>query len=141
MKKIKLLSVASLVVLGTASLAFALRNEKTVRDQNNAQAMVDYAGYSNSRVADPGEHIVCSGRCVLSAIIRNTGPYTRITVRNSSVAQGNGVIAVENFFSPTNSGAWVNSIPAPLIFTKGITVTLGTTVNGEQVTVLYEDLD
>lgn len=142
MNKIKSLSLVLVVALAAAAPSFALRNEKTVRDQKGEQAHPLSAGFTHMRQSATGELIVCSGRCLLAGLILNTGPRsTEVRIRNSSVANGAGALVLKHKFEQVNTAPGNNPIVLPIILDKGITVSLTAASTEEEVTVLYEDLD
>lgn len=145
MKKIKTLGLLALVVGMAASAMAAVPKVNTPRDQRGDGAFSDYAGYSHMRNSGSSEMIICSGRCLLKAILMSTGPSTSyISVRNSSVAQGNGALVLPRytrFFQVASGPGSNNPVSHPILLDKGITVTLSAITSDEDVTVLYLELD
>ena len=101
-----------------------------------------YGGFEQTRKLTTGELVVCSGRCVLAGLIMNTGPITSsVRIRNSSVANGAGVLVIKHKYTVANTEPGNNPIRLPILLDKGITVELMAASTEEEVTVLYLDLD
>lgn len=143
-KKIIVLSLA-LVVAGISE-AFAAKNPASVSvpvNQRGEEAYPDNAGWLHMRNSATSEMVVCSGRCLLRAVIMSTGPSSSyVTIRNSSVADGSGaqVLPLLHFVNP-NTAPGNNSVSAPILLDKGITATINSVSNAEEITVEYRDLD
>jgi hypothetical protein len=138
--------IYSFLVLSFAGSAFAAVSPNgvvTPRDQRGEAAHPLYGGYANTRVtATTSEIVVCSGRCVLAAMILNTAPVaSQVRIRNSSVANGVGVLAIKHNYNPVNTEPGNNPIRLPMFLDKGITVQLTASGAQEEVEVLYLDMD
>lgn len=145
MKNMKTLSLTLAAVVLMAGSALAAKNPSLVETPNNQHNMEGHplnVGYLHSRwVNSSGENAVCSGRCLLAAIIVNTGPLTSmVTLRNTSVANATGAIVLRHKYTVQNSVPGANPIAFPILLDKGITVTINN-AGEEEVTVLYRDLD
>jgi hypothetical protein len=142
----KIIALGLALVISGISTAFAAKNPASVSvpvNQRGEEAYPDNAGWLHMRNSATSEMVVCSGRCLLRAIILSTGPSTtQLTIRNSSVADGAGaqVLPFIRFVNP-NTQPGENPIPAPILLDKGITATLSSVSAGEEVTVEYRDLD
>lgn len=143
-KNLKSLGLAVLVVVGLVGSGFAAAPHKvnTPRNQRDQEPNPYYGGYSWVRNSSTTEMLVCSGKCLLAAILRNTGASsTEVRVRNSGLIDGTaGSYALIYPFSATNSEPGGNPIRLPMVFSSGITVKLTSTSLGEEVTVLYVPL-
>lgn len=146
MNKVKAL-LALTVVLALPVLASAGPGLVNVRrDQNGFPVDPRNGGYLHMRNSGTSEMIVCSGRCLLAGILMSTGPSsTFITVRNTSVAQGNGALVLPRYtrFAQVNTQPGSNNLlpTGGILLDKGISVTLSSVSADEDVTVLYLDLD
>jgi hypothetical protein len=144
-KNLKNSMLAVVAVLGLVANSFAISptSVPTRRDQKGEGANPLYGGYSHMRNSATSEMVVCSGRCLLAAVVLGTGPTTStLTIRNSSVADGSGAIVIRPRFEVANSGYGQNpNPPLPILLDKGITATLSSISAGEEVTVEYLDLD
>lgn len=136
-----LLAVVSLGLVASAYAAPGSAN--TRRDQRGNEANPWYGGYANTRLlSTTAEQVVCSGRCLLAGLILNTGPQaSQVRIRNSSVANGVGVIVLKHHYSIANTSPGNNPVQLPLDLDKGITVQLTAVSNQEEVVVLYIDMD
>lgn len=145
MNKIKSLSLALVAVVGLSALALAAKspnNVETPRNQMGQEAHPENAGWLHKRQSATAEMIVCEGRCLLKALILNTGPRTtEVRVRNSSVANGAGALVIKHKFEQVNTAPGNNPIAAPILLDKGITVSMTAASTEEEVEVLYRDLD
>ena len=143
MKNIKTLALALVAVVGMAAYSAALLGPiNTPRDQMGEAANPLYGGFQHKRQSAADELIVCSGRCLLAGLILNTGPATtKVSVRNSSVANGAGALVFVHRFAVSNTEPGNNPVRLPILLDKGITVTLNAASTEEEVTVLYQDLD
>lgn len=144
----KTLSLVVAVVLGGALFANAAPPARVdvPMNQKGVEAHPDNAGYLAMRNSGTSEMVVCSGRCLLKAIIMSTGPTaTYLRVRNTALAGGgNNYLILNKYvrFAPSNTAGLVNNpLPAPIILDKGISVELSSVSADEDVTVLYRDLD
>ena len=143
-KNLKSLGLAVLVSVGLVGAAFAAPHKvNTPRNQRDQEPSVYYGGYQWIRNSATAEMIVCSGRCLLAALITSSGPEgSELRVRNSSVVDGTtGSYALIHRFSSRNTEPGNNPIRYPMVFSNGITVKLNAASTGEEVTVLYLDLD
>lgn len=145
MKTIKTLSLVALVALGLLAPAYAAKSPVAVEvpvNQFGQEAWADNVGWLHKRNSSTAEMLVCSGRCLLKAVILNTGPLTtKLTLRNTSVENGTGAIVLIHRFAPGNTTPGNNPIPAPILLDKGITMTLSAASTEEEVEVLYRDMD
>ena len=142
MKK-KLLTLA--LVLGAASVALAGPKLDHLPETKRGEAVADamYGGYSQSRVAQTGEHLVCTGKCLLAGFSVNTGPLASwYRVRATGTANGAGTIALlRSFVQVHTAQATANPIVLPMYLSTGFSVQLSAVSGGEEVTVFYLDLD
>ena len=143
-KNLKSLFLAGLAVVGLVGSAFALPHKvNTPRNQNDQEPNPGYGGYQWVRNSATAEMLVCSGRCLLAGIIASTGPDgSEIRVRNTGVIDGTAArLAFIASFNPQNTAPSGNMVPYPMLFENGIAVKLSAASTGEEVTVLYLDLD
>jgi hypothetical protein len=146
MRNLKSLVLVAIVAVGSLALAANAAEPKprvVPRNQIGAGADPLYGGFLHMRNSGTDEMVVCSGRCLLAAIIMGTGPNTtKLTVRNSSVADGSGATVLYSKFLQSNSQAAVVPLPPlPILLDKGITATISGVNSAEEVTVLYIDMD
>lgn len=146
MNTIKTLSLIGLIALGLAAPAVAAVNPSSVivpLNQRNEEAFPENVGYLHMRNSATSEMIVCTGRCLLKAILMSTGPISSyVTLRNTSVAQGNGAKVIDLLaFNPLNTGPAGGRIELGILLEKGISATLSSVSNNQEITVLYRDLD
>lgn len=149
MKNIKTLALLAVAAFGLAASSHAAQEPNRVNaplNQQGLEAHPDNVGYLHMRNSGTTEMIVCSGRCLLKALIMSTGPTASyISVRNTSVAQGNGALVLGKYlrFAPlVASGTGdKNPVVAPILLDKGISITLSSVTADEDVTILYRDLD
>lgn len=146
MKKLLSLALAS-VILGLGVVAKAdTFVANTAKNQRGEEVHPDYGGYDATRVTGAGasgEELVCTGRCVLAGIVMSDGAASStVTFYDTAVA---GVSATARAkmvqtFRTVESGI-ATRLPRPIRFSNGIAVRLSSTAIGENVTVLYVDLD
>lgn len=145
MKNIKALGLSALLLAGVVASSFAAKaapREVPNDHQGKAIGHPLYGGYAHMRNSATGEMVVCSGKCLLSALILNTGPGTsKVTVRNTSVNDGSGAIVFVHRFTTSNSEPGNNPVRLPILLDKGISVTLSAASTEEEATALYLDLD
>ena len=144
-KKINLLMLAGMIVLGNVTAALALPYvQNTPRNQRGEEPNPYFFGYQNSRVAGATtELVICSGRCVLVATILGTGPATsELRIRNTSVADGDtNRISIKHRFLVQNSEPGNNPIRLPLLMQNGITAQLTAASSQEEAVIVYLDID
>lgn len=144
MKKITTLSLMVMSLLSASvALAISPNNVKVPKNDRGQEAYSDNVGWLHVRDSATSELVVCSGKCLLRAVILNTGPATsRLQIRNTSVADGSGVLVLgDHHFQVINTAPGNNPIAAPILLDKGISVTLSSVSAGEEVTVEYRDLN
>ena len=135
----------SLLVAGGA-IASAEPSRRFPRDQNsNIVGHPLYGGYTYRRLAATGATLICSGRCLLAAIVRGTGPVaTSLVVRDTAEAiSGGGILVLGSAYFQLNETHYqYNPLPAlPLLFGSGIMAQLSAASTDEWVTFAYIDLD
>lgn len=139
MNKIKSLSLAVLALVLSVSFALAA---KEPNDAAGNAALPENAGWMHKRQSATAEMLVCEGKCILGAIILNTGATSsEVRVRNTSVGNGTGVLVLQHRFQIVNTSPGNNPIAKPILLDKGITTSLTSVSAGEEITVLYRDLD
>ena len=142
MKKLLL----SLVIVAVAGVAMAAPRSpvNTPRDQRGEGAYPGYGGYSAKRNSATAEDIVCAGRCLLHALIVNTGhDASTLLVRDTSVSGQGGVQNTKLLlpYRAVNTAPRHEPIVLDMLLDSGISVTLSSVSKGEEVTVIYLDLD
>lgn len=149
MKKLISLALISVVLgLNVAKADTFVAN--TAKNQRGEEVRSDYGGYDSTRVAASGvaaSQVICTGRCILAGLIPSTGAAgSEMRFYDTSVAglagnMVNGRLALTAEFVQLNTSVAINRIPKPIRFVNGITVQLNSVAAGENVTVLYVDLD
>jgi hypothetical protein len=144
MKKL-ILGLTALALLVSAVPAGAYPDRVNARlDQKGQPVDPRYGGYSHMRNSSTGEMGVCSGRCLLAGVMLGTAPNgspVQLVLRNTSVANASGAIIARIPLVSVNTQPGLNPIGLPILLDKGITATLTSASNGEEVTVLFLDLD
>ena len=149
MKK-NLLALVVVAGLGMiASSAHAVKNPSVVDTPRNSvggEAHPENAGWIAQRNSSTEEMIVCSGRCLLKAVIMSTGPTaTYLQIRNTAITNGSATYLVGpkylRFNPSVDSGPGRQPLPAPMLLDKGISVKLSSVSADEDVIILYRDLD
>lgn len=149
MQKLLSLVLVSVVLGGTVARADTFV-ANTAKNQRGEEVHPLYGGYSHTRVAAAGvaaSQVVCTGRCVLAGLIPSTGGAgSSIRIFDTSVAAlaGNmvdGNLALSALFGTLDTSVAINRVPLPMRFANGITVQLNSVAEGQNVTVLYVDLD
>ena len=143
MKNKLLLSLALLVVAGVA-VAAPPGSVNVRKDQNGNPAHPFYGGYSSIRNSATAAMQVCTGRCLLRAILMNTGLDTvHVRIVDSSVRGDNADTELKAIipFKALQTAPFAMPLELNLLMEKGIIVKLSGASNGEEVTVIYQDLD
>lgn len=103
-------------------------------------AMKSYKNFASTT-----EAVVCTGRCALFDVIQASGADGAYAIlRDSATADGSGLPIVSKMeFDGTGHGALAigNSNAFPIVTNLGITVDLSSTAGGEEVLIVYKDLD
>lgn len=145
-----LLSLMVLAALAmVASSAHAAKNPSRVETPYNSvggEAHPDNAGWLAQRNSSTEEMIVCSGRCLLRAVIMSTGPTASyVRIRNTAITNGSTsslILPKYLRFNPSvDSGPGRQPLVAPILLDKGISVQLSSVSADEDVIILYRDLD
>jgi hypothetical protein len=137
----KLMSLGLVALVGTlASVGWAGPNRPTPSDKRGNPMQV--VSYDWTRKTASAESVICTGRCLLGGVIMGTAPQLSwLQIRDTSVANGTGAIFAKIPFSTApqnNVFAWPQQ---PTLFTYGISAQFNLITSGEEVTVLYLDLD
>lgn len=139
MKKILLAIgvIASLVTVAVAGPMLRTPQDK----RGNPISHPLYGGSNATYQTGTTASLVCTGKCLLLGLARETGPTsTHILLRDT--------ISADNVFSPNilplfthrvDTDAFDNPIPFPVLFSAGIAV--DQSAAGSGVSVLYLDLD
>lgn len=130
------------LVVGLAALAGAVQSRRTP-NANDGQPIRDalYGGSDGYYFIGTSAAVVCTGKCLLLGVTRQTGtPTTNFLLRNSTTADD---IYVPNLLPiihfQDNTGAHDNPIAFPVVFSSGIVVDASAT--GAGLTVHFLDLD
>ena len=103
-------------------------------------ALKSYANFASTT-----EAVICTGRCVLFDVILASGADgAYATIRDSATADGSGPVILSKMeFDGSGSGALSVGNPNafPIVSNLGITLDLSSTAGGEEVLVIYKDLD
>ena len=146
----------SLVLLLTLAFVPVMVTAKSVRIPHDPQRQIDgvcNGGADVFREANTTESLICTGHCVLCGFIMSTGANTtRMLIRNTGTADSastlanalDGALALGPvYFQVIDTGAnrmW--KFPSPIIFDSGgISVYIDASGSGENVSLLYLDLD
>lgn len=138
----KKLLLALGVVVGLASVALAVQSRAVPQDKRGEPISHPlYGGADATYQIGTSASLVCTGKCLLLGVARETGPVaTHILLRDSIAADD---IFVPNrlplFHHQTDTGAHDNPVPFPVLFSNGIVV--DQSAAGSGVSVLYLDLD
>lgn len=150
MKKIINIGLVSLVLSASMVAQADTWVANTAKNQRGEETRSDYGGYDSTRVAAAGvaaSQVICTGRCILAGLIPSTGAAgSEMRFYDTSVAglAGNmvvGRLALTTQFPATETNVAYPRVTRPLRFVNGITVQLNSIGAGENVTVLYVDLD
>ena len=142
MKKALALLLA-VAVLGSAAPADAVQKRNVPRDQNdNAISSPWYGGYQYFRATSSAEVMVCTGLCLVAALIMSTGPSTvALMLRDTAQANGSATAIGPVRFEADGTGARLPVIHLPVVFNNGISADLNGTLTDEAATILFLDLD
>lgn len=142
MRKVLALLLA-VAVLGSAATADAVQKRNVPRDQNdNPIASPWYGGYQYFRATASAEVMVCSGRCLVAALIMSTGPSTMALILRDTAQANTSATAIGPIrFEADGTGARLPVIHLPVVFTNGISADLNGETADSAVTILFLDLD
>lgn len=117
----------------------------TARNQRGAEVHPLFAGFAATRIAEVPEQMVCTGHCVLGGLVMGTGNAGQeVYLFDTGAAHGAAVGGTymklkQRFYFDTQPAR--DRVPLPIRFNNGISIRLSSIAAGEQVTVLYLDLD
>lgn len=150
MKKTTFLAVIAVAVIGFAFKAEALTYAKNVfasmvsesgREVLHPGAMVK----SKYRFSSTDEAQVCTGKCMVFDIVRASGAdgAYAIIYDSAPATAGTTTIFAKMEFDGTGipRGLEVNPNAMPFVTTNGLAVDLSSVSGGEELLILYKDLD
>ena len=127
-------------VAGASSTAYRLL---PADQRGNPLAQYSHASYKY--IVGTTETVVCSGVCVLLAVIRSTGAVNdAVQIRGTAAADGLNVNTVFSTHFTADTGAHDNPVAFPILVSSNSSSGITAKINGaatEQVTVVYIDLD
>ena len=136
----KFLALGLIAALGIAqAYAGAVRN----LPQKEGGGYQEVPNYDHDYKATAAEELVCTGKCLLHALIFDTGSAPNdgyITVRDTDTADGGGTNAFPIIYFDTGSDEGPKKV-FDAVLVNGISVELSSVGNGQAVTTLYIDLD
>lgn len=147
MKKNIIIAALALVALGgfgyTANL---VKNVSTVMlsERGNEILHPGAVGKSYARLASTSGSVVCTGKCLLFDVLITSGVSGNnyVTIADTYTADSvDGLVFKAPFVGPGSRALSMGSNAFPVTFNYGISVDLSSVANGEEVTVIYKDLD
>ena len=141
----RIVALVAALVLGLNGVAGAVSKSGVYpTNQRGDVAHPLYGGYDSTRVATTTEYVVCVGKCLLGGLIMSTGATSsRMFVYDTAIA-GTAATArrlVNIPFAPAQTESARERVDKPIRFYNGISVDLSSVSAGEEVEVLYLDLD
>jgi len=143
-KALRLILAIALLVAVVGQPASATKRREAPQGPQGSFMHPLYSGYDYAYLSNTTEKLVCTGTCLLHAVIMGTGAIaTGVLFRDTDTADNGNVILMvpELHFSVTASSGNLQRVEIGLVTNNGIAVDLTSVSAGEDITVLYLDLD
>ena len=146
MKKNIIIAVMSVFTLASIGMAgdWVKKVSKVLRTPDGQEiAHPGAMAKSYTRLASATGVVVCTGECLLFDVILTSGASSSYAViENTGTAESLDAVVFKAKFSGSTPVALSNGSNAfPILFDTGITADLSSASAGEEITVIYKDLD